>query len=234
VLSLGSWVDIAWLNFLYGEPNSSLIDDYWYFNINKFSEDRIPKPGQQLSESRFENLQYQGNSSDSIVVQFKTIDQQCLWVIDDSDSANPYLNPLLKSALPLSNLDRVIPTQVDSNTQLQTVFSPEPTHDWCYYFQKADLAVQQKQWAAIQQLWDEVESKKLNTAVPIEYLPFIYGTAYAGDIQTAIEISKRARKLDNKMDAPICQTWEQIFLIQPAAGDTTALQQEIRNQLDCD
>ena len=234
VLSIGSWVDIAWINFLYGEPNSSTRDDYWYFNIYKFNEDRVPKPERQLSESRFEHLYFEGSTSDSIVIQFKTIDQQCLWVIDSNDSANPYLNSQLKSVLPLSNLDRIIPTQADSFTQLQSVFSPEPKHDWCYYFQKADLAVQQKQWDTVQQLWREVESKKLSTAAPMEYLPFIYGTASAGDIQTALSISKSAKKLDHKINAPICRAWEQIFLDQSVAGDATDLQQEVRNQLDCD
>lgn len=234
VLSLGSWVDIAWLNFLYSEPNSSLSasEDYWYYDINKFNEDRIPEPGQQLSEKRLENLGYQGNTSDGIVIQFKTVDQQCLWVIDGSDSTNPYLNSRLKSILPLSDLDRVIPAEADSDTRLHSVFSPEPAHDWCYYFEKADLAVQQKQWAAVQQLWDEVESKGLSTVVAMEYLPFIRGTAAAGDIQTALAISKRAKTINHKMDGPICQAWEQTFLNQPATGDA-ALQQEVRGQLDC-
>jgi len=236
VLSIGSWVDIAWVNFLYGKPNPSpsVSDDYWYFDMNKFNEDRVPKPGQQLSESRFEHLHYQGNASDSIVIQFKTVDQQCLWVIDSSDSANPYLNSRLKSVLPLSNLDRVIPAEAGSAAQLQSVFSPEPAHDWCYYFEKADLAVQQKQWTTVQQLWDEVENKKLNTAVPMEYLPFIHGTAAAGDIQTALAISKRAKEINHKVDVPICEAWKQIILNQSAAGDTTALQQEVRSQLGCD
>jgi hypothetical protein len=232
VLATGSWVDVAWLNFLYGEPGVSGSDDYWYFNTNKLKAEDA-RPGQQLSESRFEHLSYQGNSSDSIVIQFKTVDQQCLWVIDSSDSGNPYLNPQLKSVLPLSNLARVVPAEAGSAAKLQSVFSPEPAHDWCYYFQKADLAVQQKQWAAVQQLWREVEDKKLSTAVAVEYLPFIYGTASAGDTQTALAISKRAKKLDHKMDAPVCAAWEQILRQQSEAGDTGALQQEVHDQLDC-
>jgi hypothetical protein len=234
VLSIGSWVDIAWINFLYGEPDVRASDDYWYFDIYKFNEGRVPKPGQPLSESRFEHFDFQGNTSDSIVIQFKTIDQQCLWVMDSSDRFNPYLNSQLKSALPLSNLDRIVPTQTGSVMQLQSVFSPEPAHDWCYYFEKADLAVQQQQWATVQQLWRDVEKKKLNTGVPTEYLPFIYGTASAGDIQTALAISRRAKKLDHKINASICKTWEQIFLYQSATGDTTDLQQEVRKQLECD
>jgi hypothetical protein len=234
VLSIGSWVDIAWINFLYGEPDVRASDDYWYFDIYKFNEGRVPKPGQPLSESRFEHFDFQGNTSDSIVIQFKTIDQQCLWVMDSSDRFNPYLNSQLKSALPLSNPDRIVPTQPGSVMQLQSVFSPEPAHDWCYYFEKADLAVQQQQWATVQQLWRDVEKKKLNTGVPTEYIPFIYGTASAGDIQTALAISRRAKKLDHKINASICKTWEQIFLYQSATGDTTDLQQEVRKQLECD
>jgi hypothetical protein len=230
VLATGSWVDTAWINFLYGRPSPSAGEDYWYFNVN---EDQVPKPGQPLSKSRFEHLSYQGNSSDALVIQFKTVDRQCLWVLDASDSGNPYLNPGLERALPLSSLERILPAGTGSALPLQTVFSPEPAHDWCYYFEKADLAVQQKQWAAVQQLWRDVEAKKLDPAVPAEYLPFIHGTASAGDLQTALAISRRAKKLDHKMQAPLCQAWQQIVQDQPAGADTAALQQEIRSQLDC-
>jgi hypothetical protein len=233
VLATGSWVDVAWINFLYGEPGTSADDDYWYFNTAKLNE-KDARPGQQLSESRFEHLSYQGNSSDSVVIQFKTVDGQCLWVLDSNDSGNPYLNPQLDALLPLSNMERVVPAQAGRLARLQSVFSPEPAHDWCYYFQKADLAVEQKQWAVVQQLWQEVEDKKLGPATPAEYLPFIYGTASAGDTQTALTISKRAKKLDNKMRTPLCAAWDQILLDQSAPGDSGALQQEVRSQLDCE
>jgi len=235
VLSLGSWVDIAWLNFLYSEPTPSLSasEDYWYYDVNKFNEDRIPQPGQPLSEKRLENMSFQGSTSDSIVIQFKTVDQQCLWVIDNSDTVNPYLNSRLRAVLPLSSPDHVAFEDAGGSVHLQAVFSSEPTHDWCYYFEKADLAVQQKQWATVQQLWVEVESKKLSTIVAVEYLPFIYGTAAGGDFQTALEISEKAKTINRKMDVPICRAWEQILLSQPLAGDT-ALQQEVRNRLGCD
>lgn len=234
VLSLGSWVDVAWLNFLYSQPNPSLSEgeEYWYYDVNKFNEDRIPQPRQPLSEKRLENMSYQGSASDSVVIQFKTVDQQCLWVLDSSDNVNPYLNPRLRSVLPLSDLDRVILEDAIDDDHLQAVFSSEPPYDWCYYFEKADLAVQQKQWATVQQLWDEVQRKKLSTVVAVEYLPFIQGTAAAGDLQTALAISKKAQTTNHKVNGLVCEVWEQIFLGQPAAGNA-ALQGQVRSQLGC-
>ncbi len=234
VLSLGSWVDVAWLNFLYSQPNPSLSEgeEYWYYDVNKFNEDRIPQPRQPLSEKRLENMSYQGSASDSVVIQFKTVDQQCLWVLDSSDNVNPYLNPRLRSVLPLSDLDRVILEDAIDDDHLQAVFSSEPPYDWCYYFEKADLAVQQKQWATVQQLWDEVQRKKLSTVVAVEYLPFIQGTAVAGDLETALAISKKAQTTNHKVDGLVCEVWEQIFLSQPAAGNA-ALQGQVRSQLGC-
>ena len=69
------------------------------------------------------------------------------------------------------------------------LFGPEPEHDWCYYFQKADLARQAGDWEKIVQLYDEASSQQLTPNDRIELIPFLQAFAYLGDAQTVKQIS---------------------------------------------
>jgi hypothetical protein len=232
VLVTGSWVDITFINFLYAQPTQFGMDNYWYYDLSRFTNGNIPDPGVELVERRLENLFYQGNSSDSLVLQFKTIPNQCLWVIDEGDLLNPYLSPVVKSAIPLSNLDRINSAE-SINPHLIEVLQTEPFGQWCYYFEKADLAVQEQQWDEVKRLWQEADARNINTSVPVEYIPFIYGIAQTGDLSTALAISQRARSLDLKMREPLCQTWEKILEKQPLGQNSGQIKQEVDNSFDC-
>jgi len=62
------------------------------------------------------------------------------------------------------------------------VFGAEPTHGWCYFYQKAELARQQGDWESIAALGAKVTSLNLAPSDPIEWMPFIQ--AYAALSQT--------------------------------------------------
>ena len=78
VLVTGSWVDVAFINFLYARPSQFGTEEYWYYDLSRLEENEIPDPGLDIVERRLEQLYYQGNSSDSLVIQFKTIPNSVL------------------------------------------------------------------------------------------------------------------------------------------------------------
>ena len=61
------------------------------------------------------------------------------------------------------------------------VFGPEPPHNWCYYYQKAEMALQQKDWTKIVQLQHEADKLDFRPGDPVEWMPFILADAYVGD-----------------------------------------------------
>ena len=69
------------------------------------------------------------------------------------------------------------------------LFGPEPEHDWCYYYQKADLARQAGDWETVAQLYTEAKSQQLTPNDQIELIPFLQAFAYLGDTQTVKQIS---------------------------------------------
>ena len=69
------------------------------------------------------------------------------------------------------------------------LFGPEPEHDWCYYFQKADLARQAGDWEAVLRFYEEAKSLELTPNDQIELMPFLQAFAYLGDTQKVRQIS---------------------------------------------
>lgn len=59
-----------------------------------------------------------------------------------------------------------------SSVPPREIFGSEPQHGWCYYFQKASLARQLKDWGKLRKLKEEVTSKNLKPKDPSEWLPF--------------------------------------------------------------
>jgi hypothetical protein len=69
------------------------------------------------------------------------------------------------------------------------VFGPEPPHNWCYYYQQAELALQQKDWTKIIQLQHEAEKLGYRPGDIVEWMPFILADAYVGDEDTVQGLS---------------------------------------------
>ncbi len=75
------------------------------------------------------------------------------------------------SCLKVLNGDKLIKTSLPI-VPPKHIFGSEPPHNWCYFFQKASLARQFKDWDALSQLKKEVTEKGLSPKDPNEWLPF--------------------------------------------------------------
>ncbi len=83
---------------------------------------------------------------------------------------------------PHSQIDNVIP---DSNfaTPPVSIFGPEPTHDWCYYYESAALARQRGNWSSIPGLRDEALSLGFYPNDSVEWMPFLQAYTVLGDLE---------------------------------------------------
>jgi hypothetical protein len=78
---------------------------------------------------------------------------------------------------------------------------------WCYYFEKADLARQQKDWSAIEPLWAQVLKDNVRPANGMEYLPFIEAQARAARWDQALTLTRSANKIGPDTAAALCNFW---------------------------
>jgi hypothetical protein len=80
---------------------------------------------------------------------------------------------------PFSRLERI---EVEGVSQAppQEIFSTEPAHGWCYYYQKASLARQRGDWQEAARLGDEAQAQDLRPVDWVEWMPFVEAYAYTG------------------------------------------------------
>jgi hypothetical protein len=79
-----------------------------------------------------------------------------------------------------SKIDNVL-TNTDAPYLDPVVFGPEPARKWCYYFEKAELALQNEDWNAILGLAKDVETQTLHPNERLEWMPFLQAFALSGD-----------------------------------------------------
>jgi hypothetical protein len=61
------------------------------------------------------------------------------------------------------------------------VFGPEPARKWCYYFEKAEPALQNEDRNAILDLAKDVEAQTPHPNERLEWMPFLQAYAVSGD-----------------------------------------------------
>lgn len=99
-------------------------------------------------------------------------DSSCLWVLDKDRNELPfYASELLKSSISYSDVNKLVKSDIPIKPP-EEIFGAEPPHDWCYFFEKASLARQLKNWDKLFQLKKEVIQKNLKPKDPNEWLVF--------------------------------------------------------------
>ena len=76
------------------------------------------------------------------------------------------------------------------------IFGSDYTHDWCYYFEKADLAFDQQNYGEALRLYDEAAANGIKTGNPSEMRPFIKSAAFAGEWEKALHWTEEANRKD--------------------------------------
>lgn len=70
-------------------------------------------------------------------------------------------------------------------------FGAELPREWCFYYQKADLARQQGDWEEVARLGDEVREHDFNPNDQIEWMPFLQAYAFIGNERQVKAISTK-------------------------------------------
>jgi len=91
----------------------------------------------------------------------------------------------------------------------QVIFGKELDHTWCYYYEKAELARQQGDWALVAQLGDEAQRLSYVPEESLEWIPFIEGYLRSGDIEKAEEISDQVR-IFSDADRELCKFYDRL------------------------
>ena len=176
---------------------------------------------------------FDGTTSQVVVMSYDP--PKCLRVYDVvlHDSL-PGIPAPLPEAIPLSNLDLIL---MESERVLEPplhVLGPEPPHRWCYYFQKADLALQRQDWERIAQLGDIAFELGDRPNDASERLPFVEGYAHVGRWEDAARLSLEIVEEQPPMWITVCRTWKRLDETTVRDEDRQGAIEKAYEALPCD
>lgn len=153
-------------------------------------------------------VSFQGSTSQVLVIYMPK--NGCLRVLDPKrgdDITYGKQSRFLVNAIPLSDPSSII---LDSDQTVKIPFLLEPEHTWCYYFAKAELAYQQKDWKKVVELIDKAKSLGYEPEDPFEWLTYIEAQALTGNIRAAEKQSNNVFKQEDGIRKGLCEVWKRV------------------------
>ncbi len=159
-------------------------------------------------DDRMQGSRFSGNTSQAIGMYFNgSSTNECMRILDPIYTGDPRFIAKVNKIIPISNPNEI--TVGDgSRVPDPAIFGKEPLHSWCYYFEKADLARQMKDWKTVLLLGAEAESKNFAPTSGGEYLPFIEAYAQTGQWSKANDLSMAAQKITPGLEPALCNNWQ--------------------------
>ena len=207
--------------------------DLWFFPFSEFySKFGSYLAGTEISEGRA-TMQFHGHSRDSLIVSFRPEQGQCLWVLRPQDAAGSHFSSTLKDLMTLSSIQRIIDDSTLRGPFLERYLLKNPPQDWCYYYQKADLARQYTRWEEVTTLWKSAQESNLQPNHGFEYAPFVEAFAHLGEWQTSLKLTRTANKITRGMASTFCSVWNQLEKETISSDARERSLAEVRNMLSC-
>ena len=208
---MGEYPTAFALNSLYSKQTDSRDLDYWFFGLYRgFNEEREELiEGIPLDDAQFSS-NFSSNSLESLIVYYEPELNRCLWILNPEYGQVYEIPEISREVSEISNLDRIVAKTPESLHRSDQIFGKLDADNWCYYFQKADLAKQNKDWSGVVKLWNDAAENEYKPGNGVEYLPFIEGFAMAGDWDKAESLTKRANRVTPKMKPILCTVWNRI------------------------
>jgi hypothetical protein len=190
------------------------------------------EPGQSIN-FEYRTVDFKGSTSQALTVIAAS--NACLHVLDsvyaggDTYERQPRF---LRDAIPLSDPSLIL-VEAPSPDLPVSLFGKEPPHEWCFYFEKAELARQTGDWQKVVALGDEARAQGFVPGDALEWLPFIEGYVITGQYQIAREISILAYKDDSRPRKGLCHTWERIQSEGRVQAEVESLSSEMLEKFEC-
>jgi hypothetical protein len=188
------------------------------------------KPGEDVNVY-LRTVNFAGSTSKAIVLFMP--ENGCLRVLGSAwqdEITYSGQSKYLVEAIPLSNPDLI---KVNAKGFPKLPFLAEAKHDWCYYYTKAELARQRKDWEGVNTLLSEATSLGYQAGDPFEWMVFIEAKAMTGDVKTAAELSERTFKSEQRTRKGLCQLWKRVQENRPAENAEKARMAELLSEFQC-
>ncbi|MCG2786066.1 MAG: hypothetical protein L6461_13265 [Anaerolineae bacterium] len=220
------------INWLYAPDLDSLQLPYLVFGVD-MRPDRLALDPNTPIEFPFRPAHFSGNTSQSVA--FLAPLRGCLRILSPGDQdAYQNLSERMQQAIALSNPNLISATTESdpflrfsgSKSALASVFGPEPAHDWCYHYAKAELARQHADWDEIARLEALAAHLGLTPADPLEWIPFIEAGVWRGEFDLAVLRTHQVVAERPFLRKTLCAAWNR-------AGQQQSLPAGLLDEFGC-
>ena len=192
------------INSLYSPLNQSTDLPYWYFtprDTGMYFASLSPGNG---IEYKFRNMEFSGDTSNAIALTYQP-GSGCLLVLDPIYRGYPHMSGLAASMIPLTNPQRIYAS--GGAVPQTSIFGKEPEQNWCYYFQKADLARQAAEWGSVLHYYQSAQDLGFSPRNSAEWMPYIKASLETGDFRQAGEATIKANEITGGSQSMLCAVW---------------------------
>jgi hypothetical protein len=232
----------------YFSDNSLTAPLNWFWAPNNKSQEMaylLLFPSQRLGKSLSSLLpetpitvdylaaKFTGNTSQVVSLVYNP--PACLRILDKVlDSDNRMLSMDMQAAATLSStqwINDVLRTA--ENILPKNLYKTEPSHGWCYYYERADLARQEGNWNEVASLGDIAYNLNDYPNDPSEHFPFIEGYAHTGNWDRALELTRQAQDISPVMSPLLCRLWHRIEISVSDSNEKTSTISSINSEIGC-
>jgi len=237
-LYMGDYPTAYGVNVIYTPPGSGFENtraaDYWFIPLAEFYttlEEYLD--GRPFSATRA-GTSFDADPEGSFVVSFAPELGQCLWVMRPEYANIKSLSQNMRSLATISYIDRIQQAPQNKDSFLLKYLYTNVEQDWCYYYEKADLAYQYEKWDEVIQLWEAAKQNEKQPENGFEYLPFIEAYAYTGDWNTAKKMTASSQKTMQGIEPLLCQIWSRLERNTPDSTERESVILSVRDDLRCE
>lgn len=223
------------LNLMYAPHNTSKNMSYLFVSIEARLDTFLTSITKGIEiRQEYRSFTFSGNTSQAIVLYYSP--PGCVKFVDPTiDARLPQKPKYLAQAMHLSKLDLIDPNPSIPVEMDESVVGKEPEHNWCYYFEKADLARQVGNWQTVVDLGNQAFAlnPRLYEINAPEILPYIEANAHLGNWDKAMALSKETYTLSYRMERILCETWQRIATETPSSIEQKTAIQQMMTEYQC-
>ena len=157
----------------------------------------------------------------------------CVHIADpDLDVFNPLIPKEIRPFVSLSRLDLIGIEEKKNSVFFIEDHSDTPS--WCFYYQKASLAVQNHDWEEAARMGDLAFEGDDYPNDASERLPFIEAYAMVGDWEKAINLSNQTTEVSTLYRPMVCRLWERINKISSIIGNSGLIESKEYLSINCE
>jgi hypothetical protein len=223
------------LNWVYDPNSESSQMPYLIYALESRLGISLPELQADIPiQQSYRATEFSGNTSQALGIYFTP--PGCVGVLDPQvDRRLPTKLDSVNRVVPFSDISRIDLTAKPGATPPISIFGSEPAHDWCYDFEKADLARQQGDWGQVVQFANQAlkTEPRLYEANAPELVIFILGYAHTGQWEKAQKLTSEAMNINIQMRNMLCYNWRQIELDTQKDDQQQAAITAVNSMLRC-